>query len=151
MKKTTVTAAIAFILLAATAHAKGPAPYGMWLTENKRAIVEIAPCSENACGRIVWMANAYEADGTPKRDVNNPDKTLRTQPLCGLTLVGDLTPDEKNAEMFGYIYNPRDGKKYDARISSLAPDKIEMRGYLGLVAFGKSETWTRVNNPPRTC
>ncbi|MEM8843167.1 MAG: DUF2147 domain-containing protein [Pseudomonadota bacterium] len=151
MRHSTVTALCALVFAAVGFSANAAAPYGLWMTANKRAIVEIAPCSDSACGRIVWMANAFEDDGSPKRDMNNPDESLRSQPLCGITLVGDLMPREREAELYGFIYNPRDGKKYSARVSSLADDKIEMRGFLGLEIFGKSETWTRVAHRPSGC
>lgn len=151
MRYPTVTALCALFFMVIGLNANAAAPYGLWLTANKRAIVEIAPCSDSACGRIVWMANAYEDDGSPKRDRNNPNEALRDQPLCGITLVGDLMPRDRRAELYGFVYNPRNGKKYSARVSALDEDKIEMRGFLGLEAFGKSETWTRVTNRSTGC
>ncbi|MEM7668498.1 MAG: DUF2147 domain-containing protein [Pseudomonadota bacterium] len=126
-------------------------PYGLWLTENQRAIIEIAPCQGRTCGRIVWMANPYETDGTPKRDVNNPDTGLRDRPLCGLTLIGDLIPDTAGESLTGFVYNPRNGKKYGALVSSLSDDMLEMRGFVGLSIFGKSQTWKRVMDRRNGC
>ncbi|MEM6933803.1 MAG: DUF2147 domain-containing protein [Pseudomonadota bacterium] len=126
-------------------------PYGLWLTENQRAIIEIAPCEVRTCGRIVWMANPHEPDGSPKRDVNNPDTGLRDRPLCGLTLIGDLVPDTDGESLTGFVYNPRNGKKYGALVSSLSPDMIEMRGYVGLAIFGQSQTWKRVTDRRNGC
>ena len=29
--------------------------FGYWLVESKSAIVEIQPCGEKACGKVVWL------------------------------------------------------------------------------------------------
>lgn len=126
-------------------------PYGMWLTQNNRAIIKITPCSDRTCGHIVWMANPLEEDGSPKRDVNNPDEALRDRPLCGLTLIGDLIPEDSGGGLTGFVYNPKNGKKYGAQVSSLSNDALEMRGYVGLSVFGKSQTWTRVDDDRNGC
>ncbi|MEM8790618.1 MAG: DUF2147 domain-containing protein [Pseudomonadota bacterium] len=126
-------------------------PHGLWLTENTRAIVQIAPCDDRTCGRIVWMENPVDGSGKPKLDVHNKDAILRDRPLCGLTLIGDLIPEPDDGAYFGFVYNPRNGKKYTARVTALAEDKLEMRGFLGLVALGKSQIWTRVQNDRGGC
>src|SRR3954451_22906847 len=35
--------------------AESPTPVGIWLHPNERIQVEIAPCGDRLCGRIVWF------------------------------------------------------------------------------------------------
>ena len=144
-------AAIVVLLTANEVAAVDVMPHGLWLTENTRAIVEIAPCDDRTCGKIVWMANPLDDTGEPKRDVNNKDAFLRGRTLCGLTLIGDLVPEPGDEAYFGFVYNPRNGQKYTARVTSLSKDKLEMRGFVGFSLLGKSQIWTRVQDKRGGC
>lgn len=125
--------------------------YGLWLTENARAIIEIGPCEEQACGRIVWMDEPTLPDGTPKTDQNNPDKALQSRTICGIPLVGGFSREKGGVWRDGFVYNPKDGKTYDAEITSVGPDKLKMRGFVLVPAFGRSQTWTRVPDSRGGC
>lgn len=125
---------------------------GLWLTENGKAIVEFAPCDgqvasplkPRVCGQIVWAANPRDAAGNLKRDVNNPDTSLRDRALCGLTLVGGLEPDSTGKLREGWIYNPRSGSTFGAEAELVSPERLKLRGFLGISLLGKSQVWTRV-------
>lgn len=110
--------------------------FGYWQTENGRAIVAIEACGSEACGRMVWLADPVEADGTPKRDP-------RGRPLCGLPLVEGLEREDVGRWADGSIYNPRDGRTYSVRVEALDAERIDVRGYAALPLFGKSQVWTR--------
>lgn len=130
--------------------------FGYWLTENRRSIVEIAPCADaaaTACGRIVWSREPRDADGRLKRDRQNPDPARRDDPICGLTLLTGLAPDGPGRWQGGRIYNPREGKRYSVRIEAdtAAAERLEVRGYLGISLFGRSQTWTRETGPREGC
>lgn len=131
--------------------AVGDPAYGLWLTENARAIVEIGPCEQKVCGRIVWMDEPYLEDGSPKTDQNNPDEALRERTICGIPLVGDFEREEAGSWRGGYVYNPRDGKTYDAEIRTVDQDRLSMRGFVLVPAFGQSQTWTRVHDTRGGC
>ena len=44
------------------------------------------------CGKIVWLSEPNDKKGNPKLDRRNPDATLQTQPLLGLTILSQLKP-----------------------------------------------------------
>jgi len=125
--------------------------FGLWLVENGKAIVDIGPCGPAACGRIVWMAKPLDGDGAPKRDAENADPTLRGRKLCGLDLIGDFKRAGTGQWTEGYIYDPRKGARYSARIEARGDGTLKVRGYLGLPVFGKSQTWTRVETDRGGC
>ena len=42
----------------------------------------------------------------------------------------------------GHLYDPKSGKTYRGSMTSTG-DRLELRGYVGLKIFGRSETWSR--------
>lgn len=139
-------AAVIAGVLAATCQpaiaADDPA-FGLWLTENKRAIIEIGPCGEKACGKIVWMAEPLTADGQPKVDAKNEDPALQSRPICGLPLIGDFERSGPGAWDDGFIYSPQEGETYTAYLEAQPDGTLKLRGYIGLPILGKSQIWTR--------
>jgi uncharacterized protein (DUF2147 family) len=68
----------------------------------------------------------------------------RGQRVLGLTLVKGM---RRNGDTYedGTITDPRDGSVYRA-LMRLSPDgrKLEVRGYLGISLFGRSQVWNRL-------
>ena len=64
--------------------------------------------------------------------------------MLGLTLIKGM---ERNGLKYedGTIMDPRDGSVYRA-LMELSPDgkKLEVRGYLGIALFGRTQTWNRL-------
>lgn len=114
---------------------------GYWLTDEKTAKIEIYKEGDIYNGKIVWLNEPNGDDGSPKKDVENPDKSLRTRPLMGLNMVSGFTFDDEQWED-GEIYDPKEGKTYSCRLR-LKKDKLEVRGYIGAPMFGKTVIWTR--------
>jgi transposase-like protein len=40
--------------------------------------------------------------------------------------------------------DPKTGKVYDCKVSFQTPDKLDVRGYMGLSLLGRTQTWYRV-------
>jgi uncharacterized protein (DUF2147 family) len=66
------------------------------------------------------------------------------KPVLGLALIKGMQRNG-NAYENGTIMDPRDGKVYHA-VMKLIEDgqKLEVRGYLGFVLFGRTQTWNRL-------
>lgn len=136
---------LAAMATAATALPASAEVFGTWLTENKKAIVEIKPCGESACGTIVWMAEPNDTTtGRPKVDINNPDPALKTRPICGMPMVGNFTRDAEGGWSDGFIYDPEGGDEYKSKMRVTEEGNLYVRGYIGVPLFGKSQIWTRV-------
>ena len=56
----------------------------------------VAPCGDELCGTIVWLSEPTLPDGRVKKDVSNPDPSLRDRTILGLTILRGL-PGEPDA------------------------------------------------------
>ena len=117
------------------AFAEPPSPVGLWLTEDKGGVIEIAPCGQALCGRIVGM------DYTGAMPTDHWHR-----PQCRLGLLYGLTPGETSWN--GQVLDPKGGKLYSARVSLPNHDTLKLRGYIGLELFGQTVTWTRYRGGP---
>ena len=142
---------IAAILLAATtAHASDMRDvFGYWQTVGDSSKIEIYPCGEKICGKVAWLKhpNFMKADdgpiGTAKIDRKNPDPAMRNRPILGLQVIEGLTAAGNDSWEHGKCYDPESGNTYKCRIHLASPEKLEMRGYIGIPLFGRTYALTR--------
>lgn len=140
MKKLILTLAMLAMPLAA---AFAQDVIGKWKLEDGTAIVEVYKQGDVYNGKIVWLQNPTEADGSPAVDSENPDKSLRSRKLIGLNMLSNL---KKNGGEYtgGSIYDPGNGKTYNCSMK-VDGDVLHVRGSLdkkGLL--GRTMDWFRV-------
>jgi uncharacterized protein (DUF2147 family) len=77
-------------------------------------------------------------------DKNNPDPAQRDRPTLGLVILHDLhKTDDSNSYKGGRIYDPKNGKTYDCRIT-FEGAKLTLRGFiLGMPFLGRTAIWTK--------
>lgn len=142
---------LTLILLAATTAfgADQNRIFGIWKTDMDESRVEIYQCGQKVCGKIVWLKNAKYLDskvgqiGTPIIDRKNPDPALRTRPLLGLQILEGFTELGDNTWGNGTCYDPKSGKTYRGKIHLASPERLELRGYVGIPLFGRTTVWIR--------
>ncbi|HAR46316.1 MAG: hypothetical protein A2X56_06850 [Nitrospirae bacterium GWC2_57_13] len=141
------------ILLPATVYSAGGADaiVGVWWNQEKDAHIELYKCGQEYCGRIVWLKEPdYPADsregvpGTAKLDHNNPDPALRKIPVVGLRIVHGLSFVGDDRWKGGKIYDPKNGKTYSSKITLVSPERLDLRGYIGISLIGRTAVWERV-------
>jgi len=133
---------ISFISLSSLTQKQTLKPLGTWMNDDKEAKFEIFECGKNLCGKITWIKNPTR-DGKPKLDTNNPDASLRNQPILGMVFMKDFVYHENNKWDNGTIYDPQSGKTYSCYMRVLDKDKMEVKGYIGISLIGRSQIWTR--------
>jgi len=146
-------APVILLLLISTASAQKPeAIVGKWLVEEKDTQIEIYPCEGKYCGKIIWLKEPnYPADdpkgmaGKPKVDRENPEPSKRGNPILGMNLLWGFASSGENLWEGGFIYNPREGKTYKCKLTLENPDRLKVRGFIGISLIGKTAVWTRVN------
>ena len=146
MRGWTTGCGVLLLAAAGMAQAQSNGVTGNWRTPTG-SVVSAYPCGDAVCLKIMQLER-----GTPGfRDEKNPDSALRSRALCGLQIGSGFKLDEKasNADG-GSIYDPKNGKTYSATMAEKG-DVLKLRGYVGVKMFGRSEEWTRVNEPVSVC
>ncbi|HJV69628.1 DUF2147 domain-containing protein [Ideonella sp.] len=106
---------------------------GLWMTAENDAVIRFAPCADRAaslCGQIVWDKDA----GTPAD-------------TCGVQ-IARLERYENEAWRDGWVYDPRDKKKYKGVVRIKSGDDLHIRAFLGVEILGKTEQLKRVPAVP---
>lgn len=126
------------------AHAQGKPDdiIGRWERDVKDGRMEIFKSGSHYYGKLLWGANVVEADNvTSKKDIKNPDPTLRTRNVLGSIYLSGLT-FEDGEYTGGKIYDPTSGKTYPCKMW-IENGKLLLRGYVGFSLFGKTVVWER--------
>lgn len=119
--------------LAVSAQAAGPDDAkGLWMTAENDAVIRFAPCAEAPgalCGTIVWDKDAGTSADT-----------------CGVR-IAQLARYDKEAWRDGWVYDPRDDKKYKGVVRAQA-DELRIRAFVGVEILGQTEQLKRVATLP---
>lgn len=125
------------LMFAAPAMA-GPGIEGLWLNDDHKGLVMIAPCGNKLCGTI---ARVLDNDPkAPKTDINNPDPALRKRPFLGLPV---LTGFEGAGGSWknGRAYDPESGKSYKSYLELQPDGSLKVSGCVLFIC--ESRRWTR--------
>ena len=145
MKKIILSSILLFSIVVLQAQ-KANDVLGTWLTEEKRAKIEIYKEEGKYFGKIVWLMEPNEENGEPKLDKENPDPELKKRPILGLNLISGFKWDDDDDEWDkGEIYDPETGNTYSSYMKLEGDNKLNIRGYLGVSWIGRTTTWTRVS------
>jgi uncharacterized protein (DUF2147 family) len=107
---------------------------GLWMTAQSDAVIEFKPCGDLGgalCGRIVWDKDAGTSNDT-----------------CGVQ-VAQLNRYVDGAWRDGWVYDPRDNKKYKGVVRVKSGD-LYIRAFVGVEVLGETEELTRVSALPAT-
>ncbi len=116
---------------------------GQWLTAGGESRVEISRCdSVTYCGKIVWLRDPLK-DGKPVADDKNPEDSLKSRPVLGLQILRGFTYRGDGLWSGGKIYDPKSGNDYSAKMTLVDEGNLDLRGYVVIPLFGRTEKWTR--------
>jgi uncharacterized protein (DUF2147 family) len=62
----------------------------------------------------------------------------------GLVMLWNFTNTGDNLWENGFIYDPRDGKTYKCKMTLESSDILNVKGFIGVPLFGRTNAWTRV-------
>ena len=124
--------------------ARAQSPIGVWTNEAKEANFEIYDQGGKLFGKVVSLKEPLDKNGKPKTDINNPDPAKRSVPTIGLVFLKNFTAAGNGRWENGTIYDPKNGKTYSSFMQMKGNNTIEVRGYIGVSMFGRSQTWSRV-------
>jgi uncharacterized protein (DUF2147 family) len=141
MKKTILL--LSFVLFSLFMYAQTGIE-GVWYNTDKTGKVEIYKKGEVYYGKIIWLKEPINTStGKPKVDENNPETSKRTALIIGLVVLKNFSYEGDKVYSGGTIYDPENGKTYKCKMTLIDKDHLDVRGYIGVPALGRTENWTR--------
>lgn len=141
--------AVVFVLLSAAvgfASADVNSPTGLWKTIDdktgkERSFVRITESNGVFEGKVEKI---YDQPGDdPQHLCKECEGERKDKPVIGMTILWGL---KKDGEQYagGEILDPKNGSIYRAKMKLLdGGKKLEVRGFIGVSLFGRSQTWVR--------
>jgi uncharacterized protein (DUF2147 family) len=114
---------------------------GQWITQDRTAIVTIAPCGTALCGTVTRIL--AKGANVPSTDVHNPDGRLRSRPLVGLRTLSGFR-QRGSSWQGGTAYDPKSGKTYKASLALNPGGSLTVTGCVFFIC--RSQRWTRVGD-----
>lgn len=134
-------------IFGATASAQKFSPddlLGVWTPSHGKGRVKIEKIGDKYFGKVVWLKEPLDpATGEKKMDVNNPDPALQKRRRLGLRVLQDFVNNGEGYWDSGTIYDPENGKTYSCKITMIDKNTIDIRGFVGVSMFGRTDTWKR--------
>lgn len=136
------------VMMLGLAVAAGPAfaadgATGTWRLADGKVTVKVSPCGGGLCGRVVALRKPKDGKGRPRLDKENPNPSLRSRPVIGLTILSNMRASGEG-RWSGTIYNPDDGNTYSSRMQLLGPSTMKVDGCVAGVLC-KSMKFIRVD------
>ena len=102
--------------------------------------VEIFKSNGKYSGKIIALGNFDEGQTT---DINNPEKSKRSNPLLGMVIIKNLEFDKDEKQWTnGEMYGPEKGMIFNLKITEMREDEIEAVGSKYL--FWKTLKWVKI-------
>ena len=135
---------IIFVLFSMNFYAQSRGVIGKWNTIDEvsgkaLSVVEIFESNNRIYGKVVEILNPKNRNNTCK-DCPGDDNN---KPVLGLIIIKGLVKDGTEYND-GKILDPKSGKLYKCYIELENPNKLKVRGYLGISLIGRTQYWERV-------
>lgn len=94
--------------------------------------------------QVFWVENALDKNGNKRKDVKNPDKSLRNVDIDKVVLIDGLKYNAKDKEWSGAdIYDPTMGMKVSVDVEFISPTRLKLFG--NIWGIGKKVYWEKIN------
>jgi uncharacterized protein (DUF2147 family) len=143
MKRFKILLALLVLSFSSVAQ-QGDAVLGIWQSEHGNGRIQIYKTGELYNGKLVWLTKELNEAGKPKLDINNPVESLRSHPIKGLEVLKNFSYKNEGNWDGGTVYDPRSGKTYNCKLFMSSSDELEVRAFMGISLFGKTQVWSRV-------
>lgn len=138
--------ALCALLFFELARADGPGQItGVWVNADEDGWIELQVVEGELTGVIVGSPQDPDNEKPSRLDDENPDPALRSRKLLGLQILHGFRHDREGRWVGGRIYDPNSGNTYRGTITVIDQDTLDLRGYVGISLFGRTETWRRKN------
>jgi len=118
---------------------------GRWVSQQKNIIIDICRANKDYKAKIVWFDAGSEQKMEEWRDINNPDKALRSRKLIGLNILNNLQYQAaSNSYENGMIYDAMHGHEWNASAHITKQGQLSIEGYWHFKFIGKTMLFNRV-------
>ena len=105
---------------------------GVWFTDDKTSKIQIYKIDSQYFGKIIWLSSKEN------------QKDLKINPKVGYQIFRKFTFEGKNVWSGGQVSDPRSGMTVSGKMTLKNENTLNVRGYLGTPAFGKTVVLQRV-------
>lgn len=92
--------------------------------------------------QLFWVENPLDKNGNKRKDVKNPDKSLRNVDIDKVVIVKGLKYDREDKEWNGAkIYDPSKGLRVNVEAEFVEPNKLKLFG--NIWGIGTTIYWTK--------
>lgn len=124
-------------------------PVGLWKTVDdatgrEKSLIRITETQGVLSGRIERL---LDPETKPGMICDSCSDERKNQPVLGMTIMRNVVHNAQNPAIWdgGDILDPKKGSIYRVRLTPVeAGKKLEVRGYIGAPAFGRTQTWQRI-------
>jgi uncharacterized protein (DUF2147 family) len=118
---------------------------GKWESCEKNLIVEVYSEDNKFRAKIVWFINTGGKPLDTWTDVHNPDESLRSRKILGMSILNDLCyKSDTNSWEDGMIYDAQHGRDWNASVHIDKDGLLKVKGYWHFKFIGKTLTFRRV-------
>ncbi|UTW62830.1 DUF2147 domain-containing protein [bacterium SCSIO 12741] len=125
-----------------TAQNKADEIIGTWELEDKTSKMEIYKKDGKYYGKLLYGKDVVNEDGSSKKDIENPDESLRNRDIIGSTYIHNLTYDGDEYDD-GKVYDSTTGKTWSCYVEMEDGD-LHFTGYMGAKWLGQTYVYKRV-------
>lgn len=143
----TLMLALPLSVAAFVAQAADTSPVGRWQTIDDetgkpKSIVQIEQAANGTLsGKVVEI---LQSNHGPNPMCDKCEGERKGKPIKGMTILWGLKPDGTAVWDGGSVLDPAKGKTYKAKVTLTdGGKKLQMRGYIGIEALGRTQTWIR--------
>ena len=119
---------------------------GEYLTDrggNKSKVRVTKNADGTFSAQVFWVEKPFDAKGNKRKDVKNPDKSLRNVDIDQVVIVKGLKYDAEDKTWGGTkIYDPSKGIRVNVTAEFESADKLKLRG--PILGFGTTLYSTRI-------
>lgn len=134
------------LLVSATAYSQTPSPVGVWKTLSDKngdaeSLVRIVEVNGELQGKVERIFSPPAPSANPLCEECKGE--LKNKPIVGMTIMKRL--HRSGSEYTGgEILDPDEGETYKCSVRVIdGGAKLEVRGYIGISLFGRTQTWAR--------
>jgi uncharacterized protein (DUF2147 family) len=142
---------LSVLLITTLSYAGDLSAVGYWNTVDDKTgkILSVVQIYQEENGSIAGkIYHIYSIEGQKPTDVcKECDGVLKDKPILGMKIIYDMGQDSPTEWVGGRVLDPKSGKVYRGKMTLIANGcKLNLRGYVGIPLFGRTETWLRTKS-----